>query len=414
MASRTRVTATASPGALPQRKLGRNETVAAVAAGITIVAVLQFSTLIDWIKPSPPEVTDNSTPGAPVSSTIEAFAENEVSVPLPQQLDSYSLFFNIPASMQTMWNIENQGSQQADILTDELLRHAALAAKEQDEQALGDGFALLGLHALRLGDGDGALVYLEEALDTFEFLGNESAIAGVELLRGKVNVQKRELARTAALAYDDLQIAGWTIAQGRFHDSVEKLQKIIDTNLSMDRYGAASAAYDYLYRGYTEQGQLAEAQTAGIEIVRLQASSGRPLKATAMLEKLRHDGLDEDSVKSLQYEISQLQGEYENSVQQIGKARNYQQLYHHFINAGDPVRAWQFRIKASSSLRDVSKRAMYKRQAGVMALLYNSNDEMRDARRSLQRARSVFETLDSNQFADEFIETSDELQQRIY
>jgi len=60
------------------------------------------------------------------------------------------------------------------------------------------------------------------------------------------------------------------------------------------------------------------------------------------------------------------------------------------IQAGDPVQAWTFRQKASQSLDQVSKRAMHRRQTGVVALLYISNDNIRAARDSLNRAREMF------------------------
>ena len=405
---------------LPRRKLGLVETLSAVLSGILLIAALHFLSGIDWLKPSTQVTTALATsdtgataPRTTTNPPLSILQQADAATPTntsEQRLDPLGNYFTIPQSLTALWSLEELRPEQIDSITDQLMQLAALAAAEQDEQRLGESLALLGMHSLRQDDADSASVYLGEALDAFEQLEDQHGIAGVELLRGKMHVQSRERARSAALAYDDLQIAGWTIANGRFDESINRLRNIIDTNLAMDRFGAASAAYDYLYRGFSEQGQLDEAQQAGIEIVRLQASSGRPLKATAMLNKLRAAGLDQDSLQSLQSEIITLQGDYAASVQQIGESRDYQQLYHHFINAGDPVRAWQFRIKATNSLRNVSKRAMHRRQAGVMALLFNSNQQMRQAHRSLQRASGVFEA----QQQTDYLEAAEELRNRIY
>jgi len=80
-----------------------------------------------------------------------------------------------------------------------------------------------------------------------------------------------------------------------------------------------------------------------------------------MLATLEANGLDLQTGLALKQSILTLQEEYENSVMQMARARDYQQLYNHFIHAGDPVRAWQFRVKAQNSLRGVTSRAMHRR-----------------------------------------------------
>jgi len=129
-----------------------------------------------------------------------------------------------------------------------------------------------------------------------------------------------------------------------------------------------------------------------------------------MLHALQRDGLDEQSVLQLSQTSIGLQQEYEESVAQMGQARDYQQLYNHFIHAGDPVRAWQFRLKSQQSLRGVSLRAMHRQQTGVLALLYTSNDHMKNARSSLDRAVRLFSIHDKAELSD----VSAQMRAKIY
>jgi hypothetical protein len=259
---------------------------------------------------------------------------------------------------------------------------------------------LLGVNALRELDIDSASVYLDEALDVFEELEDDIGIASVELLRGELNLKQRAQARRAAYAYDALQVARWKVANGQFQGAINQLQSVVDENLALNRFGAAAAAYQTLYKGYSQEGQLIEAQEAGIEIVKLHSSAGRPLQAQAMLATLEANGLDFQTGLSLKQSILTLQREYETSVTQMARARDYQQLYNYFINAGDPVRAWQFRLKSQQSLRGVTSRAMHRRQTGVLALLYTSNDYMKNAEISLDRAGRLFSENDQQNLVE--------------
>ncbi len=294
--------------------------------------------------------------------------------------------------------------------TEDLLLLASNAVANEDTYQFAEAMRLLGVNALREADSDTAAVYLDEALSAFEELEDEIGIASVELLRGELNLKRRVLARRAAYAYDTMQLARWKTAHGYFHDAIDELQLVVNENLSLNRYGAAAAAYQTLYKGYTDHGQLHEAQEAGIEIVKLHASSGRPLQAKAMLSTLQANGLDENTVLQLTQNNMALQREYEESVTQLGRARDYRQLYNYFINAGDPVRAWQFRLKAQQSLRGVTQRAMHRQQTGVLALLYTSNDHMKRAQQSLNRASRLFSENDQSKLFG----VSEELREQVF
>ncbi len=95
---------------------------------------------------------------------------------------------------------------------------------------------------------------------------------------------------------------------------------------------------------------------------------------------------------------------------QTSQARDYQMLYHHYLRSGQPERAWQFRIKASQTLAKTSDRAMFQRQADVIAVLYNSNFAMDRARQYLDRAGAIF----NEQGAFERVDETRQLETRIY
>lgn len=294
--------------------------------------------------------------------------------------------------------------------SDDLLLRASDAVVKQNHYVFADSMRLLGVNALRELDIDSAGVYLDEALDVFEELEDDIGIASVELLRGELNLKRRAQARRAAYAYDALQVARWKVAHGQFQGAINQLQSVVDENLALNRFGAAAAAYQTLYKGYSQNGQFIEAQEAGIEIVKLHSSAGRPLQAQAMLATLEANGLDFQTGLALKQSSLTLQREYETSVTQMARARDYQQLYNHFINAGDPVRAWQFRLKSQQSLRGVTSRAMHRRQTGVLALLYTSNDYMKNAEISLDRAGRLFSENDQQNL----VEVSARMREKVF
>jgi len=301
-----------------------------------------------------------------------------------------------------------QGNAQQ--VTTDLLQTAAEAVRMERDDILGRTIAQLGSVALLNKDIESARVYLDEALEIFDISDDELGLAGVELLRGQLNIEKRWQAREAAYAYDDMQLAAWKIAKQRFDEAVPKLQSGIATNLELERFAAAAAGYELLYKGYLKNDRLSEAINAGSEAVRLHAASGRSIKAKKLLENLKTIGMDEGLAQNLLSELSTRLEEYESGIRQMGQANDYEQLYHHYIHEGDPVRAWQFRIKSRESLKSVSRLAMHRRQTGVIAMLYNSNDDMQRAKNSLDQARQVFSRYE----AEELYDLSQSLEQEIW
>jgi len=83
------------------------------------------------------------------------------------------------------------------------------------------------------------------------------------------------------------------------------------------------------------------------------------------------------------------------------QARDYQMLYHHYMRKGEVEQAWKFRIKSSETLANGSHRAMFQRQAGVIAVLYNSNFAMDRARKYLDQAGSIYQHNDAREMHDE-------------
>ena len=371
----------------------------AVVAAFVIIAALQWNSSLQSEKVSLPANSTSITARNPQTESISPQL-NEIPTNLSESLPN-----TIEARLQARW--PESSLEQID---DELLLQASDAVAAQDEHLLADSMTLLGANALRQLDLDSANVYLEEALSVFEEINDTMGIANVEMLRAEINLQKRERARRAAHAYDTAQLAGWKIAKGYFHEAIDELNHVIDENLALDRFGAAAGAYQSLYKGYQKHGQIFEAQQAGIEIVKLHASSGRVLESEAMLRQLQQDGLDTATSAELQRQSLELHQEYQHSVKQISRANDYQQLYHHFIHAGDPVRAWQFRLKSQNSLQGVSRRAMHRRQTGVLALLYTSNDHMKNAERSLNRAGQLY----THHNESDLSATSRQMKERIY
>ena len=135
-------------------------------------------------------------------------------------------------------------------VTQELLELSAQAVREGRDDILGRTIAQLGSLSLLAKDIEAASVYLDEALEIFDLSDDELGTAGVELLRGQLNIEQRWQAREAAYAQEDMQLAGWKIANDRFGEAVPALRTAIETNLELDRFGAAAAAYEQLYKGY--------------------------------------------------------------------------------------------------------------------------------------------------------------------
>ena len=372
----------------------RNSILAAVLATLAIswFHSLNKKDIITGGKHEPPTLPVPLTPAEADAITIAALKENNPNYPLPEHIAKA-----LP-----------EGDY--DSVRTRLMNKAAMAVRDEDRLALANQLALLGAAALADSDLDTAEVYLDEALSVYEEEDDQLGIGSVELLRGRVALVERERARDAAYAYDKIQLAGWSVAKSRFSEAEASLQSAIEENLRLDRTAAAAAGFEMLERGYRSEGNLMEAQDAAVEAMLLHAASGRSLRAEAMLESLAANGMSLEDIQLNKRRINNAQHEYEYAIHQVGKARDFEQLYRHFINEGDPVQAWQFRLKANDSLAKASKRAMHRRQTGIIALLYNSNDSRREATASFNRARSLFEL----QERDDLIEYTDAAKKRIY
>lgn len=291
-----------------------------------------------------------------------------------------------------------------------LLELAGLAVESDDQPALARALAELGEVALAQTDIDTAELYLAEALDVYQQLGDEVSTAGIFVQFGRLHLLERERARQASDAYDQLLVARWKISHNQFDQAEPRLKQIASTNLQLNRFGAAASAYETLFRGYAKTSQFGQAQQAGLEAARLHAASGRVFKARAMLGRMLEVGISESVFEGFEQEIERLSKEYEDSVNAIGIARDQENLYNQLMARGEVVQAWRFRQKAGQSLSKASIRAQYRRQPDVLVELYRSNNSMENARVSLQRARDMYLRHGLETRAQQ----SEELQSRIY
>jgi len=373
-----------------QRDLKRS-----AVAGVLVLIVLGVIEYRDWSESKLAEPTaaiDTGPVIAPVASVFAEHRKTDPTYPLPGFIAK-----QLPS-----------GSYQSQ--REKLMARAAIAVETDSRLELGNQLALLGAASLSENDLASSRVYLDEALSVYEEQDDLIGIGSVELLRGRVETVARENARDASAAHDVMQIAAWMIVKGRFAESEIPLQSAIDENLRLNRFGAAASGFEMLERGYASVGDSVNAMSAAKEALRLHAASGRVDKAREVLTTLENEGLSALDVDELNRTINLAEVEYDNSINEIGRARDYEQLYRRLVNAGDPVQAWQFRQKANDSLAQASKRAMHRRQTGVIALLYNSNENRQAARNSLARAREIF----ASESRDDMVDHIDAAEQLIW
>lgn len=271
-----------------------------------------------------------------------------------------------------------------------LLEVAAAAVLQQNQQRLGDTLLLLGEVAINQQELSAAEIYLQEALYLAMDNDNLMGTARAYQLLGQLNIRARELARQAAYTHDDLWQARNAIARGLYHGVEDDLQRVIEENLSIRRYGAAADAWEALASLYDRLHDDYPAQLARLEAARLYASIGRMSLVHRLL-----DGIDTRIISSIDLalardEITALFDEHQQDLIKTSQARDYQMLYHHYLRQGQVERAWQFRIKSSETLADTGDRAIFQRQADVIAVLYNSNFAMDRARKYLDQADSLY------------------------
>ena len=297
-----------------------------------------------------------------------------------------------------------------NLAKNELMRRALQAVTDGDNQALALSLGELGELALQQGELGMAEVYLSEALELYDDLNDEVSVAGIHVQVGRLHLYTRQRARQTSDAYDQLLISRWMISQGQFYQAEDQLKQIVQTNLELNRFGAAASAYETLYRGYSSSSNGFEAQAAGKEAIKLHATSGNINAANKLLSKMNEAGLSRVEAEEISRQINSYYQEYEASVQAIGEARDYAQLYNQLSSRGDALQAWRFRQKAEQSLSAVSSRARYRRQPDVLVELYRSNVSMSDAIKSLQKADALY----TRYGIAEGVELSRQLQEQIY
>ncbi len=271
-----------------------------------------------------------------------------------------------------------------------LLAAASTAVNAADDAGLAKNLSHLGELALIQSDIDTAEVYLAEALDVYQQIGDEVSEAGVYVQMGRLHLVARQRARKASDAYDTLLISRWKISHGQFYSAEQDLIRVAESNLELNRYGAAASAYETLLKGYATEQDLYQAQLSGLEAIRLHAASGQVYKARSLVSQMRSLGIDDAVFPEIEAEIQTLNHEFQQSILAIGAARDYALLYNQLQARGDVVNAWRFRQQAGESLARASMRAQYRRQPDVLVELYKSNDSMDRARDSLERANNLF------------------------
>ena len=291
-----------------------------------------------------------------------------------------------------------------------LLNLASDAVAEKQLGRLAEILSLLGQVSIEEQNLGAAEVYLFEALDVVDSSDNEQARADIYLQLGRAYLKSREVARNAGYAYDALQIARNQLSKRRYQRAEQNIRYAIEQSLSINRYNAAASGYQTLSALYRETGDQFQAEEAMLEAIRLYSSSGQTRTSKALLADLRVGGVEAWRLLDVENEIEANQKIYEDSITQIGIARDYQRLYNYYLNQGNIGRAWHFRLLASRSLEDVSKRAMFHRQQGVLALLYNSNDAMANAKHYFSAASDRF----SSQGDEERVQQTAALDKGVY
>ncbi len=364
---------------------------------IAIVLSLALVGFQLWPSDPPPEPLVNKTP-EPVLTDEEAFALARAELGLDAMPDP-AAYDRVEQSLRsdTLLSIEQIDTDLAELMQlgeygvvrERLLQYAADAVALEQRVLLGGVLSLLGQVAIAEQDLDTAEVYLMESLDVLQNEGDEVGVAQTYMQLGRVHLKSRQMARKAGHAYDRLLIARWQLSRQDYGNAAENLYRVIDENLSINRFGAAASAYDTLAHLHTATGSTAEADQAALRAASLYASSGQPERARDMIRGL--EGVAPWRVAEIDAEIERNYTEFKNNVEQIERARDYQRLYYYYQAKGDERRAWRLRLLAGQSLAKASRRAMYHRQPDVLAVLYNSNVAKEEAQRYLNRARRTFD-----------------------
>ena len=271
-----------------------------------------------------------------------------------------------------------------------LLEVAAASILQDDQARLGDTLLLLGEVAINQQELSTAEIYLQEALYLAMSQDNVIATARCYQLLGQLNIRARELARRAAITYDELWQARNSIARGIYQGVTDNLQKVIQDNLDIRRFGAAADAWEALASLHDKVHDGYLAQQARIEAARLFAATGQVSHVQRLMDGLDRSLISDADRGDIEREIEGLFQQHRQDLIKTSQARDYQMLYHHYLRIGQPERAWKFRIKSAEILANTSDRSMFQRQADVIAVLYNSYFAMDRARHYLDRARKIY------------------------
>ncbi len=291
-----------------------------------------------------------------------------------------------------------------------LLEIAAAAVLQENQQRLGDTLMLLGEVAIHQQELAAAEIYLQEALYLTMSRDDSVGTARCYQLLGELNIHARELARSAANTYDELWQARNAIARGFYQGVGESLRHVIDRNLEIRRYGAAADAWEALASLHDRLHDAYPAQLARIEAAKLFAATGQSTHVQRLFDQLDTAVIGEAGLAEARGEVDQLFEQHQQDQIRASQARDYQMLYHHHLRLGQRERAWQMRIQASKTLASTSDRALFQRQADIIAVLYNSNFAMQRAREFLDRSDSLF----VEQGVAESLAQNRDLEARIY
>lgn len=292
----------------------------------------------------------------------------------------------------------------------QLLEVAATAVARNDQIRLGDTLLLLGEVAINQQELAAAEIYLQEALYLSMEQANLTGTARSYQLLGQLNIRARELARQASNTSDDLWQARNAIARGLYRGVNETLQRVIQENLAIRRYGAAADSWEALASLHDRIRDDYLAQQARIEAAKLYASTGQMTHAHRLIDGLDDKLISDADLAGIRREIMTLFDEHQQDLIKTSQAHDYQMLYHHYLRKGEVERAWEFRIKSSETLANTGDRSLYQRQADVIAVLYNSNFAMDRARKYLGEAGNIY----GDSGVDEMLEQIREMESRIY
>ncbi|MCP4389885.1 MAG: hypothetical protein GY802_16445, partial [Gammaproteobacteria bacterium] len=268
----------------------------------------------------------------------------------------------------------------------QLLEVAAAAVAQSDQVRLGDTLLLLGEVAINQQELSAAEIYLQEALYLSMEQDNLMGSARSYQLLGQLNIRARELARQASNTHDDLWQARNAISRGFYQGVDDSLQRVIEENLSIRRYGAAADAWEAMASLHDKIHDDYLAQQARIEAAKLYASTGQMTHVQRLIDGIDGKLISDSDLADVRREIKALFDEHQQDLIKTSQARDYQMLYHHYMRKGEVERAWEFRIKSSETLADTGDRSLYQRHADVIAVLYNSNFAMDRARKYLDKA----------------------------